>query len=270
MVRSSWHAEALRQGLALRGGSVPAAGSVDPLAVLHAPQGLLEAVKAMEALDRVGWEHASTVLPRLPASGRAAEAPAVAAALRAGEGLRGMWTGDEELLEALSCGKATAVLEALAEGATEEDVAGSVALLAASRLQVGLFVHCNALHQGLRRLETLGAAPDALLDAVIVAAGQLRGGPVGVLAEEPRDLEELSFADADEAAAVTSGFLLGGGSPDALMERMVELLLRAPASLPHVLCLDAAVQQYRFRRNTPEGVRILVCAARYLSGEELP
>lgn len=268
MVRSSWHGEALRQGLALRGGSVPGSGLTEPVALLQAPEGVLEAVKAMEALDRVGWEHASSVLPRL-AAGPVAEAPAVAAALRAGEGLRGMWTGDEELLEALRAGRPSGVLEALAEGATEEDVAGTVAFLAASGLQVGLFVHCNALHQGLRRLETLGAAPDALLGAVIVAAGRLSGRGVPVLAEEPRDLDELRFASGDEAAAVTSGFLLGGGSPDALMERMVELLLRGDASLPRVLCLDAAVQQYRFRRNTPEGVRILVCAARYLAGEEL-
>lgn len=265
-VRSSWHSLALERALGFTESGRVASGVRDPVTVLSscaADGGLLQAaVKALEAVDRA--ECAGLLLGSLEVPSGVRVVPGVAEALARGADQRGMWTGDSELLADLS---AEAMLEALSTGATEEDVAGNVAYAAALRLAsdpaaLPDFLYANALHQGLRRLETLGGPPEALLSALL----GFGPGPLSPFApEDPRELDELSFRDVDEAGAVTAGFLFGGGSPDALMERLVELLLREERSPEAVQCLDAAVQQYRFRRNTPEGVHILVAAARYLA-----
>src|SRR5262249_11091606 len=164
--------------------------------------------KALEALDHAGWEYAEPVLSSLASGyatadrmeeanawrhpvalvailGRAFEA--LPAALSAGRGRRGTWSGRAALVPVLLGEDAQAIadvlLAALREGGSEEEVAGAVAYAAALRVArfhtsnefgdwdtaLHSFTFANAVHQGLGRAPApaalprgLGAAPSAL------------------------------------------------------------------------------------------------------------
>jgi nitrite reductase/ring-hydroxylating ferredoxin subunit len=146
--------------------------------------------KALEALDRAGWEYAEPVLASLVSAYAGAdrmeesnawrhpvdlvaslerafeELPGV---LAAGRGRRGAWSGREALVAVLlgedPAAGVEGLLAALREGAGEEEVAGAVAYAAALRVArfhtsnefgdwdtaLHTFTFANAVHQGLRR-----------------------------------------------------------------------------------------------------------------------
>ena len=149
--------------------------------------------KALEALDFAGWEHAERVLtslvPGYVNAGRMEESnawrnpidlvellhgafEALQAALELGAPHRGRWSGREALGTTLLTDDPqaiiTALLDSLRAGATEEELAGSVAYAAALRLArfhtsneftdwdtaLHTFTFANAIHQALRRLNT--------------------------------------------------------------------------------------------------------------------
>ncbi|HZT52994.1 MAG TPA: Rieske (2Fe-2S) protein, partial [Gaiellaceae bacterium] len=115
--------------------------------------------KALEALDRAGWERAEAVLGSLPAqlagASRMEESnawrnpvdlvalldeafSALPAALERGRSRRGGWDDRRQLVETVLEGEAAAVvdalLEALRDGASEVEVASAVSAAAASRI----------------------------------------------------------------------------------------------------------------------------------------
>jgi nitrite reductase/ring-hydroxylating ferredoxin subunit len=149
--------------------------------------------KALEALDIAGWSHAEVVLSGLAdgyvGARRMEESNSwrnpvdlieileaafeqLPNALENGRDRRGRWEGREELATVL-LGEdggviAGALLEALREGATEEELAGAVAYAAALRIarfpitnefgdwdtSLHTFTFSNAVQQGLRRAPT--------------------------------------------------------------------------------------------------------------------
>jgi hypothetical protein len=153
--------------------------------------------KALEALDRAGWECAepalTSLVPAYAGADRMEESnawrhpvdliaildeafEALPAALEEGRGRRGEWTGREALTPVLLGEEAPAIAEALLDalrgGATEDDLAGAVAYAAALRIArfhtsnefgdwdtaLHTFTFANAVHQGLRRT----ASPELL------------------------------------------------------------------------------------------------------------
>src|SRR5262249_15352068 len=146
--------------------------------------------KALEALDRAGWQYAEPVLaslvPGFAAAGRMEESHAwrhpvdlvtvlrrafegLPEALATGRGRRGTWAGREALVPVLLGEDALAIaeglLEALRAGAGADELAGAVAYAAALRVArfptsnefgdwdtaLHTFTFANAVHQGLRR-----------------------------------------------------------------------------------------------------------------------
>src|SRR5918911_4308372 len=146
--------------------------------------------KALEALDIAGWSHAEVVLSSLAeeyvGARRMEESNSwrnpvdlvqiletafeqLPDALESGRDRRGRWEGREDLATVLlgedAGAIAGALLEALRNGATEEELAGAVAYAAALRIArfpitnefgdwdtaLHTFTFANAVHQGLRR-----------------------------------------------------------------------------------------------------------------------
>ena len=194
--------------------------------------------KALEALDHAGWEHAEPVLTSLvsgyASADRMEEANAwrhpvdlvailehafgaLPAALELGASRRGGWAGREALVPVLlgedAQAIADALLVALREGATGEEVAGAVAYAAVLRIArfhtsnefgdwntaLHTFTFANAIHQGLRRAPSpellrgvFDAAMSVYLDRFLnVPAARLPdpdgtgGDPEGLLSELP-------------------------------------------------------------------------------------
>jgi nitrite reductase/ring-hydroxylating ferredoxin subunit len=146
--------------------------------------------KALEALDRAGWDHAEPVLSSLVSGYAGADRSeesnawrhpvdlvrilehafeALPGALEAGRGRRGGWVAGDDLVSVL-LGEdpqaiADALLEAQRHGAGEDELAAAVALAAATRVArfhtsnefgdwdtaLHTFTFANAVHQGLRR-----------------------------------------------------------------------------------------------------------------------
>ena len=194
--------------------------------------------KALEALDHAGWEHAEPVLTSLvsgyASADRMEEAnawrhpvdlvailehafEALPAALELGASRRGGWAGREALVPVLlgedAQAIADALLVALREGATGEEVAGAVAYAAVLRIArfhtsnefgdwdtaLHTFTFANAIHQGLRRAPSpellrgvFDAAMSVYLDRFLnVPPARLPdpdgtgGDPEGLLSELP-------------------------------------------------------------------------------------
>jgi len=173
--------------------------------------------KALEALDFAGWDHAERVLtslvPGYVNAARMEESNAwrnpidlvellqgafdeLPAALEIGRPHRGRWSGHESLGATLLADNPQAIvaalLDALRTGATEEELAGSVAYAAALRIArfhtsneftdwdtaLHTFTFANAIHQAVRRLSSSTSLPNRVL-------------AVGRRVREDADLEHL-------------------------------------------------------------------------------
>jgi nitrite reductase/ring-hydroxylating ferredoxin subunit len=164
--------------------------------------------KALEALDFVGWNHAEHVLTSLvPGYVNAARMEesnawrnpidlvellhgafeALSDALKTGQPHRGRWNEREALIPTLLADDpqaiVTALLDSLRAGATEEELAGSVAYAAALRIArfhtsneftdwdtaLHTFTFANAIHQAVRRLSTDGSPATLLKKGLLTA-----------------------------------------------------------------------------------------------------
>jgi hypothetical protein len=272
--------------------------------------------KALEALDAAGWSHAEPVLSSL-ARGYAgatrmeesnswrnpvdlveiledafAELPD---ALESGREGRGRWEGREELASVLLDEEpqtiADALLGALREGATEDDLASAVAYAAALRIArfpttnefgdwdtaLHTFTFANAVHQGLRRTPSpellrgvFDAAMSVHLDRFLNVPPARLPGPDGsqtapeeLLAELPELLDERQQVDA--AGGLVARYLHGGGDADRLLAVMGGLLLREDRNFHTIQAVEAAFSQHAHLRGTASGTHVLVAAARYLA-----
>ena len=272
--------------------------------------------KALEALDVAGWSHAELVFSSL-ADGYAsasrmeetnswrnpvdlvkiledafAELPN---ALEKGHDRRGRWEGREELAAVLlgEDGGAIvdALLEALREGATEEELAGAVAYAAVLRIArfpmtnefgdwdtaLHTFTFANAVHQGLRRSpspELLRGVFDAAMSVYLnrflnVPPARLpesdgsEVAPEELLADLPALLDERQRVDS--AGELVAHFLYGGGDANQLLTLIGGLLLREDRNFHTVQAIEAAFSQHALLGDTTAGTHVLIAAARYLA-----
>ena len=272
--------------------------------------------KAFEALDVARWPRAEAVLPCLAegyAGARRMEEsnswrnPAdlvgilkdafeqLSSVVEEGRDRRGRWEGREELATVLlgedGGAIAEALLEALRDGATEEELAGAVAYAAALRIarfpttnefgdwdtSLHTFTFSNAVHQGLRRApssEVLRGVFDAAMSvhldrflnvppARVPEPNGSEAVPDDLLAELSTLLDERQKVDA--AGELVASHLYGGGEADRLLAVMGGLLLREDRNFHTIQAIEAAFRQYVRLRDTTVGAHVLVAAARYLA-----
>ena len=274
--------------------------------------------KAFEALDVAGWSYAEPVLASLAGEyagatrmeesnswrnpvdlveileGTFDELPET---LESGRDRRGSWEGREELafllLDEDPKAIAESLLEALREGATEEELAGVVTYAAALRIArfptsnefgdwdtaLHTFTFANAVHQGLRRSSSqellrgvFDAAMSVHLDRFLnVPPARLpepRGSeetPEELLAGLPALLDERQRVYA--AGELVASYLYGGGDADRLLAVMGGLLLREDRNFHTIQAIEAAFRQHTLLRGTgtAAATHVLVAAARYLA-----
>jgi nitrite reductase/ring-hydroxylating ferredoxin subunit len=276
--------------------------------------------KAFEALEVAGWSHAEAVLPGLApgyANARRMEEsnswrnpvdlvevlddaferlPGVAEQARALRGRwEGCWEGGEQLAAVLlgedAVAIAGALLGALEEGATEEDLAGAVAYAAALRIArfpttnefgdwdtaLHTFTFSNAVYQELRRApspELLRGVFDAAMSvnldrflnvppARIPEPHGSEAAPEDLLAELRTLLDQRQRVD--EAGELVAGYLFGGGEAGRLLAVMGGLLLREDRDFHTIQAIEAAFRQYARLRDKKAGAHVLLAAARYLA-----
>jgi nitrite reductase/ring-hydroxylating ferredoxin subunit len=273
--------------------------------------------KAFEALDVAGWSHAEPVLASLSRgyarATRMEESNSwrnpvdlveiledafekLSFALDSGRHRRdGRWEGREELASVL-LGEdpkaiASALLEALREGATEEELAQAVAYAAALRIArfpntnefgdwdtaLHTFTFANAVYQGLQRTPSqelvrgvfdaaMGVHLDRFLNIPPTRLPEpdgLERAPEKLLEELPALLDERQRVDA--AGGLVARYLYGGGDVDQLLALLGGLLLREDRNFHTIQAVEAAFSQHASLRGTVAGTHVLIAAARYLA-----
>ena len=88
-------------------------------------------------------------------------------------------------------------------------------------------------------------------------------GDEGLLRELPSLLDRQQ--QVDTAGERVAAYLFGGGAPEVLMALLGKLLLREDRDFHTNQTIEGAFRQYESLRGTPEGVNVLVAAARYLA-----
>lgn len=272
--------------------------------------------KALESLDLGGWDQAELVLASLATAYANADRMEESSAWRhpvdlvailakaceelplalnnKGQGRPGPWAGRDALVPVL-LGEdaqviADALLEALREGSTAEELAGAVSYAAALRIArfstsnefsdwdtaLHTFTFANAVHQGLRRTPSMellrgvfDAAMSLYLDRFLNMPPAPPPGSFGQL-----DREALSDAflvllnrqqQVNQAAALVAGYLNEDGDPDRLLATLGKALLREDRDFHTMQMMEAAFRQYALLRGTPAGAHVLIAAARYLA-----
>ena len=235
--------------------------------------------KALEALDRAGWEYAEPVLASLVSSyaqaDRMEESNAwrypvdlvavlersfeqLPAALESGRRLRGSYRGRDALVRVLLGEEpesiADGLLASLQDGSTEEELAGTVAYAAALRIArfhtsnefgdwdraLHTFTFANAIHQGLRRVPLLELLRGVFDAAMSVYLDRFLNIPAARLPEPQKDM----------------------GNPERPLESLTALLDRQQ----QVNEVGEAVARYLFSNSEP--ARLLAVLGRLLLRED--
>ena len=264
--------------------------------------------KAFEALDHVGWERAPDVLPTLLFQ--------TARASRAEDG--GQWRHPHDLVSLLReavdglppivagvfedvRGVAervladdprevvAAVTDALAAGATLEQVGRAIALAAALRItrfhtqndfgdwdvvHHG-FTYANSMHAMLARVQASPEVARGLLHGALrVYLDRFLNVPAARLPAVPDTaprLDELqecwdSQGRVDEAGGIVYGYLRAGGDPAALIAALAHALLVEDSQFHWFQTVEAAVHQFHaWPAGSEEGALILAGTARFLA-----
>ena len=271
--------------------------------------------KAFEALDIVGWDQAETVLtslvPGYAAARRMEESNAwrnpidlielltaafaqIPAALANGQPKRGQWNGQDSLVPTLLNDTphtiATALLTALADGASEVELAATIAYAAALRIArfhtsnefsdwdtaLHTFTFANAVHQGLRRLEGYEPPPDTprphtwlyLLRGVFDSAmsiylDRFLNIPAARLARAPShngtapQVPQLAALldqqqQVNPAGHAVGDYLFQNGDTAALRAELGALLLREDRDFHTIQCVEAAFHQHDLLAAKPD------------------
>ncbi|MCI0394412.1 MAG: Rieske (2Fe-2S) protein [Chloroflexi bacterium] len=274
--------------------------------------------KAFEALDTAGWEPElaevalTSLVPGYAAANRMEESNSwrnpidlialleesfevLPAALETGRARRsGDWSGRDELVRVLlgedPAAIAAALLDALRQGATEEQLASAVTYAAALRIArfhtsnefgdwdtaLHTFTFANAIQQGIRRAPStellrgvFDAAMSVYLDRFLnVPAARLPEAnghrqPQTLLAELPVLLDRQQ--QVNEAGELVAAYQYAGGQPERLLALLGKLLLREDRDFHTIQTVEAAFRQYELLKGTPAAVHSLVAAARYLA-----
>jgi hypothetical protein len=271
--------------------------------------------KAFEALDHAGWDLAAPVLSSLArgyANGdRMEESNAwrnpidlvellehtfesLPAALQ--NGRRTTWRGKRDELAAVILGDdpraiADAMLSALREGCTADELAQTVAYAAALRIarfptsnEFGdwdtahhSFTFANAVTQALRRTsspELVRAVFDAAMSVYLdrfLNVPAVKLPHYGGNSQPPEALRERMLALLDrqqqvnQAGELTAEYLNSGGEPGTLQATLGFALLREDRGFHIIQNLEAAFRQYAPLRGTEAGMHALVASVRYLA-----
>ncbi len=276
--------------------------------------------KTFEALDRAGWEYAEPALASLAFAYANADRmeesnawrkpvdlvdllesafKALPAALETGLKRRQVparGRADRERLVPVFLGDdpsgiADALVAALREGSTEEELAGIVAYAAALRIAqfhtgnefddwvraLHTFSFANAIHQAIRRVPTaellrgvFDAAMSVYLDRFLNIPAARLPEPNGVVVKPESVLQEFlgllnTQQQVNKAGEYVANYLSGGGQPERLMAVLGHALLREDRDFHTIQAVEAAFRQHAFLRGTPAGIHVLVAAARYLA-----
>jgi nitrite reductase/ring-hydroxylating ferredoxin subunit len=274
--------------------------------------------KAFEVLDHLGWDAAPTVLPTLVGQTASASRSEESGAWRYPHDLAGLVrTATEALPERLAEGAradrfdhaggvaalgwaildddpvavVAAVDEAIATGATPEELTRALAYAAALRITRfhtqndhgdwdevhHAFTAANALHQATRWT----AAPEVLrgvyhgalrvyLDRFLNVPAARLPGAAGAASTRP-DLAELRSCwdeqgRVDDAGAIVHGWLVGGGDPAAAVAALGHALLAEDAGFHWYQTYEAAVRQFHaWPAGSQEQALILAGTARFLA-----
>lgn len=271
--------------------------------------------KAFETLDHIGWEYADDVLPSL--------VPSLASADRAEE--ESSWRqprdvaqlvfdAHEELPDAVQDGRATtwsepeefvgtllgddpraiieALTDAIANGATSEELARTVSYAGARRIaHFGTsnefrdwntvhhsYTYANAVHGLSRRTDAVEVYRGVLDAAMSVYLDRFLNTPPTPLPDpggsgDPDsvldDLEETFEVEADEevdrAGSLTADYLESGGDVDRLKQTLGEVLLREDVGFHPRQNVEAAFNQYDVQDDRERARVHMVGTARYLS-----
>ncbi len=271
--------------------------------------------KALEALDVAGWEFAEPVLASLVSRYAQAERmeeasawrnpvdviailekvfEALPTALRSGLNQRGNWRGRETLVPMLLGDdpvKITeALLEALRDGAPEEELAEIVAYAGALRIArfpisneftdwdtaLHTFTFANAVHQAARRspsMELLRGVFDAAMSVYLDRFLNVPPVPLPAMTDH-EDPEALLNGfppllnhqqQVNEAGRLVARYLGSGGNPDLLLATLGKVLLREDRDFHTIQMMEAAFRQYSLLRGKPDDSHVLMAAARYLA-----
>jgi len=272
--------------------------------------------KAFEALDHAGWDRAEAVLATLARSyangDRMEESNSwrhpvdliaiterafeqIPAALEAGKSATRPWIGEGALVSIILDDDAQAIAEAmltaLREGCTPDELGGAVAYAAAMRIarfhtsnEFGdwdtahhSFTFSNAVHQALRRApsgELLRGAFDVAMSVYvnrflnIPAArishpnGSSRPAPE-VMAALPDLLDHQQ--QVNQAATLVAEHSAAGGNDRTLIAGLGRALLREDRDFHSIQDLEAAVRQYSYLGRGEAGTNVLIATARYLA-----
>ena len=272
--------------------------------------------KAFESLDHAGWDRAEAVLASLArayaSGGRMEESnswrhptdliailerafDSIPAALGAGRAGRRPWIGAGALVSVI-LGEdpeaiAEAMLAALREGCTPEELGGAVAYAAAMRIarfhtsnEFGdwdtahhSFTFSNAVHQALRRapsIELLRGAFDAAMSVYLNRFLNLPAAriphPNGasrpaaeVIAALPALLDHQQ--QVNEAATLVAEHFASRGDDRVLIAALGRALLREDRDFHSIQSFEAAVRQYAYLGRGEAGTNVLIATARYLA-----
>ncbi|NEP00840.1 MAG: Rieske 2Fe-2S domain-containing protein [Symploca sp. SIO2E9] len=272
--------------------------------------------KALEALDATGWQNAETVLSSLvrgyASASRMEESNAwrypidlvaivedafskLEAALEEGKNNSCIWTGREQLVPVL-LGEdpqaiANALLNALGQGCTPEELAATVAYAGALRIAQfhtnndfrdwdtahHTFTFANAVHQGLRRVSSktllrgvFDAAMSVYLDRFLNVPPARLPAPEPAVENSEQLLLQLPALlnqqqQVSQAGTLVARYLYSGGNPQKLLAVLGKLLLREDRDFHTIQAMEAAFRQYTLLQDTSAGVNVLVAATRYLA-----
>ena len=217
------------------------------------------------------------------------------AALEAGRGRRGSWQGRDGLVTAVlreePATVVQALLEAVRDGATEDELAGTVAYAAALRVArfslanefsdwdtaLHTFSFANAVQQMLRRSRSaellrgvFDAAMSVYLDRFLNVPPAPLPEPSELSAESESLLEELAAlldrqGQVDASAELVARYLRSRGDPDRLLARLGALLLREDRNFHTIQMVEAAARQFSGLRDAAAREHVLVAAVRYLA-----
>ncbi|MEG3988338.1 Rieske (2Fe-2S) protein [Microcoleus sp. S28C3] len=272
--------------------------------------------KALEALDAVNWEGAETIFAslvgglanaarmeessswRYPVDVVAILESAMAqlpAALEMGRSHRGNWLGREQLIPMLLGEDVLAIVDALLtalkEGCSEDELASAVTYAAALRVARfntnndhsdwnsahHPFTFANAVHQGLRRSPSIELLRGVFDAAIAVYLNRFLNVPPARL-PEPTDVvenpEELlkqlpDLLDRQQqvnpVGKLVAKYLYSGGKSERLMAVLGKLMLRENRDFHVIQQVEAAFRQYALLENAGDRIVVLVAAARYLA-----
>lgn len=272
--------------------------------------------KALESVDAAGWQAAelafTSVVPNLTEARRMEESNAwrkpidlipllegafeqLDAALAAGAGKQPAY--DVEALMPTLLGDAPAaiidtLLDCLRAGIQPAELAGIVAYAAARRIAhfhtsnefndwdtaLHTFTFANAVHQGLRRVESPGLARGIFDAAMSIYLDRFLNIPSvrlpqpEAIAEPDSLLEDFEALlnlqqQVNQAGRLAAQYLVSGGAPARLMAKMGHLLLREDRNFHTIQCVEAAFRQQTILRETSaeRANHVLIAAARYLA-----